>query len=183
MQRDLVTQAKDGDHDAFATLARGSGDRLFRLANLILGDPELAQDAIQEALILAWRDIRALREPDAWDAWVNRLTVRTCYRLARRERRRMTVDLAVVEEADLAAEQRPGILDQDEVERGFRALATDQRVVLVLHFYLGMRLQEAAEIIGIPIGTAKSRLHRGLLAMRAALDDRPVVAGVPERSL
>jgi RNA polymerase sigma-70 factor (ECF subfamily) len=179
----LVGRAKQGDHDAFAELARASGDRLFRLASLILGDSELAQDALQEALILAWRDIRALREPDAWDAWINRLTVRACHRLARRERRRTRVELTVADDPSFAVEQRPAILDQDEVERGFRALGTDQRVVLVLHFYLGMPLHEAAEILGVPLGTVKSRLHRGLLAMRIALDERRPLVGMPERSL
>src|SRR4051812_36384393 len=109
MQRDLVAQAKDGDHDAFATLARASGDRPFRMASLILGDSQLPQDALPEALLLPRRDTRALREPDAWDAWINRLTVRACYRLARRERRRTTVELTVVDDPSPAVEQRPAI--------------------------------------------------------------------------
>jgi RNA polymerase sigma-70 factor (ECF subfamily) len=171
MQRDLVERARTGDHQAFAELARASSDRLFALASLVLGDSEAAQDALQEALILAWRGIQALREPDAWEAWSTRLTVRACYKLARRERRRTRLQRVVAaDDPGLAFERPPAILDRDEVERGFRTLGTDQRVIMVLHFYLGLPLTEAATVLGIPAGTAKSRLHRGLLAMRAALE-------------
>jgi RNA polymerase sigma-70 factor (ECF subfamily) len=182
MQRDLVERARDGDHDAFADLARESSDRMFALASLILGDAEAAKDALQEALILAWRDIRALREPVAWEAWSNRLTVRACYRLAKRERKRSSLQRMVgPEDPALAYESPTTILDRDEVERGFRALDPAQRAIMVLHFYLGLPLTEAALVLGIPSGTAKSRLHRGLAAMRAVLGvDQPVGAGRPQ---
>jgi RNA polymerase sigma-70 factor (ECF subfamily) len=179
MQHDLVERARDGDHDAFAELARESSDRMFALASLILGDAEAAKDALQEALILAWRDIRALREPVAWEAWSNRLTVRACYRLARRERKRSSLQRMVgPDDPALAFEPRSAILDRDEVERGFRTLDADQRAIMVLHFYLGLPLTEAALVLGIPSGTAKSRLHRGLTAMRTALGVDPSV-GTP----
>jgi RNA polymerase sigma-70 factor (ECF subfamily) len=174
MQRDLVERARSGDHDAFAELARASSDRMFALASLVLGDSESAKDALQEALILAWRDIRALREPVAWEAWSNRLTVRACYRLAGRERKRTRLQRAIIaDDPALAFEPRSAILDRDEVERGFRDLDPAQRAILVLHFYLGLPLTEAARVLGIPIGTARSRLHRGLAAMRAALAAGP----------
>jgi RNA polymerase sigma-70 factor (ECF subfamily) len=171
MQRELVERAREGDQDAFAALARGSSDRLFALARLILGDSEAAADALQEALILAWRDIRALREPGAWDAWSTRLTVRACYRLAKQERRRTRLHRTPAHDDDpaLAFETSPSILDRDEVERGFLTLDPDQRAVMVLHFYLGLPLTEVATILGIPSGTVKSRLHRGLVTMRASL--------------
>jgi RNA polymerase sigma-70 factor (ECF subfamily) len=171
MQRDLVEQARTGDHEAFAALARASSDRLFALARLVLGDSDAAADALQEALIAAWRDIRALREPDAWEAWSARLTVRACYRLAKRERRHRRFQRMAVGDDDpaFAVEERARVLDRDEIERGFHALEPDQRAVLVLHFYLGLPLTEAAVVLGVPVGTAKSRLHRGLVAMRASL--------------
>jgi RNA polymerase sigma-70 factor (ECF subfamily) len=185
MQRELVEQARDGDHDAFAELARRSSDRMFALASLILGDAEAAKDALQDALILAWRDIRALREPVAWEAWSNRLTVRACYRLAKRERKRSSLQRMVLpDDPALAIEPRSAILDRDEIERGFRSLDPAQRAIMVLHFYLGLPLTEAALVLGIPTGTAKSRLHRGLAAMRTALGvDQQVSAGhTQERS-
>jgi RNA polymerase sigma-70 factor (ECF subfamily) len=171
MQRDLVERARGGDHDAFAALARASSDRLFALARLILSDSDAAADALQEALILAWRDIRALREADAWEAWSTRLTVRACYRLAKQERRRTSLQRMAVGDDDpaLAFETPPAILDRDQVERGFVSLDADQRAVMVLHFYQGLPLTEVAAVLGIPAGTVKSRLHRGLAAMRTTL--------------
>lgn len=169
MDRELVERARGGDSEAFADLARASSDRLFALASLVLGDSDLARDALQEALVLAWRGIRALREPEAWEAWSNRLTVRACYKLAGRERRLRLQPLMAEDDPAAAVDYRPAILDRDEIERGFRALGPDQRAVMVLHFYLGLPLQEVGSVLGIPTGTVKSRLHRGLLAMRSAL--------------
>jgi DNA-binding beta-propeller fold protein YncE len=80
MQRELVERAISGDHDAFSVLARASIGRLYSIATLILRDGDRAQDAVQDALVSAWRDVRAIRDPDAWDAWLHRLTVRACYR-------------------------------------------------------------------------------------------------------
>jgi RNA polymerase sigma-70 factor (ECF subfamily) len=170
MRRDLVQQAMAGDHDAFSELARDVIGRLYATAMLILRDEVSAQDATQEALVAAWRDLSALRDPDRFDAWIHRLLVRSCYREARRGRRRWTIESEVrptrTTEPDLAVD----LADRDELERGFRHLDPEQRAVLVLHYYLGLRLDEVADVLGIPPGTVRSRLHRGTAAMRAALD-------------
>jgi RNA polymerase sigma-70 factor (ECF subfamily) len=175
MQRQLVERARSGDHDAFSDLATTSIGRLYAIATLILRDGDRAQDAVQEALVAAWRDVRALRDPDAWDAWLHRLTVRACTRLARKERRRDAVELHVTPNTDPMA---PGDLalslaERDRLERELGRLPIDQRTVMVLHFYLDLPLTEAAEILGIPAGTAKSRLHRGLATLRTATDLAP----------
>jgi RNA polymerase sigma factor (sigma-70 family) len=175
MQRQLVERARSGDHEAFSDLARMSIGRLYAIATLILRDGDRAQDAVQEALVAAWRDVRALRDPDAWDAWLHRLTVRACTRLARRERRRDTVELHVTLDSDPMA---PGDLalslaERDRLERELGRLPIDQRTVMVLHFYLDLPLSDAAEILDIPIGTAKSRLHRGLESLRASIASGP----------
>jgi RNA polymerase sigma-70 factor, ECF subfamily len=170
MDRTLVERARQGDHDAFAILVESATDRLYGVATLILRDPDRAQDAVQEALVSAWRDVRALRDPDAWDAWIHRLVVRACYREADRHRRRRllvnTFDATPPSIGDGSAD----LADRDEIERGFRRLTVEQRAILVLHFHAGLSAAETGAALGIPEGTAKSRLHRALHAMRAALE-------------
>ena len=175
MQRALVERAQSGDHEAFSVLVRASYPRLYGVANLVLRDRDRAQDAVQDALVLAWRNIRALRDADAWDAWLYRLTLRACNRAARTARRRDVVELHVepdrdrVVDPDLAA----SVSDREVMAEVLERLPYDQRVVMVLHFHLDLPLTEAAAILDIPVGTAKSRLHRGLAAMRTALGVEP----------
>lgn len=171
MQRQLVQRAQAGDHDAFSVLVRGSYPRLFGVARLILRDLDRAQDAVQDALVLAWRDVRALRDADAWDAWLNRLTVRACYKAAQKVRHRDVVELHVApgDNADPATDFSSAVIDREHMAGALARLPVDQRAVLVLHFYLGLPLTEAAEILDIPVGTAKSRLNRGLAAMRTSM--------------
>ncbi len=171
MRRDLVERAVAGDHDAFSELARVSIGRLYATARLILRDDGRAEDATQEALVAAWRDLSALRDPDRFDAWLHRLLVRACYREIRRGRHRWTIEVDV-DGHEAAPDADPGfdIADRDQLERGFRRLGADQRMVLVLHYYLGLSLDEAAEALGVPPGTVRSRLNRATRAMRAALD-------------
>jgi RNA polymerase sigma factor (sigma-70 family) len=181
MRRDLVERAMAGDHDAFSELARASIARLYAAARLILRDDLASEDAIQETLVAAWRDLSALRDPDRFEAWLHRLLVRACYREAQRGRRRWTIErevrLARMAEPDPAVD----LAARDELERGFQRLDPDHRTVVVLHHYLGLTLDEVAAAMGIPPGTARSRLHRATRVMRAALDAdaRPVIEGRP----
>ena len=177
MQRQLVERAQAGDHDAFSVLVRASFPRLRGVARLILRDPERAQDAVQEALVQAWRHVRALRDADAWDAWLYRLTVRACYRLARGAKRRDELELHVMPELELAGsfDLSASVAERDLLGRAIGRLPIDQRAVMVLHFYVDLSLTDAANVLGIPVGTAKSRLHRGLETLRTALAaDAPV---------
>src|SRR5262245_23057917 len=178
MQRELVLRAIGGDHDAFTTLVDGSVDRLYAVASLILRDRDRAQDAVQEARVSAWRDVRSLRDPGAWDAWLHRLTVWACYRLARKERRRSVVELHVVPDPEPmgAVDVSMSLAERDRIERRLGALPIDQRAVIVLHFYLDRPLTDVADILDIPVGTAKSRLHRGLEALREAMRAEPEAA-------
>lgn len=175
MQRDLAERARGGDHDAFTALVDGSIGRLYAVACLILRDRDTAQDAVQEALVAAWRDIRGLRDPDRVDGWFRRLVVHACYRQARRDRRRTVVELRVVSsEPPTSPGPELSLIERDQLERGFARLSSEHRAALVLSHYLGLSLGEIAETLDIPIGTAKSRLNRATAAMRAALeaDDR-----------
>ena len=171
MRRDLVVRAQAGDHAAFSELAAAAIGGLYRVAHLILRDRDLSNDAVQTALISAWRDLRGLRDPDRFDAWLYRLTVRACHRSARTERRRSVTEIELLPSHDAStADDTRTVIARDQLERGFRRLSTDQRAALVLHFYLDLPLAEAAETMGIPTGTMKSRLNRATQALRAALD-------------
>ncbi|MEA2674836.1 MAG: hypothetical protein QOI92_2028 [Chloroflexota bacterium] len=169
MRRELVERARAGDRAAFAELAAGSIGRLFNVAQLMLRDRDLADDAVQETLVLAWRDLKGLRNLDGFDAWLHRVLVRCVYREAERERRRSasTVRLAP---AGLERDASSGVADRDAIERGFRRLRPEHRAVLVLHHYLGFTDAEAAAAMSVPSGTFKSRLSRATAALRSALD-------------
>jgi RNA polymerase sigma-70 factor (ECF subfamily) len=175
-ERELVERAQRGDVDAFAQLTLSAMDRLFTTARLILRDDGLAQDAVQEALLRGWLNLRALRDPDRFGAWLHRSLVNACYRAAARRRQRRMVEIRA---SSVAPSPRHDIQEdavaRDQLDRGFRQLSIDQRTVLVLHHYCGFSLSETAEVIGAPVGTVQSRIHRALRAMRAALDadDRP----------
>jgi len=170
MHRDLVVGAMAGDHDAFSELARVSIGRLYSVAQLILRDPGRAEDATQEALVAAWRDLSSLRDPDRFEAWLYRLLVRACYREVHRATRRRSIEV-YVQPLDVSVPDRTSNLaDRDQLERGFRQLQTEQRSLVVMHYYLGLTVPEAATVLGIPAGTAKSRLHRAMHDLRAALD-------------
>jgi len=171
MQRELVRRAIEGDHDAFSSLVDASVDRLHAVANLILRDSDRAQDAVQDALISAWKDVRALREPDAWDAWTYRLTVWSCYRTAKKERRRSRVELRVVPDPEPSSpfDAPSALADRDQVERALNDLPLDHRAVIVLRFYLDLPLDQVADILDIPVGTAKSRLSRAIAGLRATV--------------
>ena len=166
-----MARAKGGDHDAFAALAADSIGRLTALARLILHDEDRAQDAVQDAFVDAWRDIRGLRDADRADAWLRRLVVRACYDNARRDRRRLAVQVRLLEVAEPTITDAQGaVAARDQLDRGLRRLSPDQRAVLALTYDLDLPLAEAAHALDVPVGTMKSRLNRALNALRAALD-------------
>lgn len=170
MDHDLVTAAQAGDRDAYVDLIRVRTDRLFTIAQRILRDIDRAEDALQDALVIAWRDLRGLRDPDRFDAWLQRLLINVCIAQATRERRRAANLRVLPVDGPAAPDELLGIGDRDLLERGFRRLPPEQRAILVLHHYLGYAPSEIAETLGIPPGTARSRLHHAHRAMRAALE-------------
>jgi RNA polymerase sigma-70 factor (ECF subfamily) len=175
-QHGLVVRARGGDRHAFAELARASGARLDATARLILRDPELAQDAVQETLIRAWRSLPGLRDPDRFDHWLHSLVARACIDLIRKRRRRVIeVELTPITD-NPTQDDAVRIADRDQLDRVLARLEPEARAVVVLHFYLDLPLPTVAEMLGIPIGTAKSRLHRSLGAMRAILVTDEVTA-------
>lgn len=181
MQRKLVERARTGDRDAYAALAAAAIGRLDATARLILRDPDSAKDAVQETLIRAWRKLPTLRDPDRFDAWLHRLLVRSCIDEHRRIRgHRVAVEMA---EIDLpgAIDATATIAHRDELERGFARLDPEQRAIIVLHHYLDLPMPEVAQALGIPLGTAKSRLNRSLALLRAAIDADARLQPIPAR--
>ena len=170
MERDLVEAARRGDRAAYVDLIRPRIDRLYAIAHRTLRDVDRAEDAVQDALVIAWRDLRGLRDPDRFDAWLGRVLVNVCLAHASRERRRSSVLRALPVDGPAAPDDLLTVADRDQLERGFRRLAPDQRAILVLHHFAGYTSTEVAEAPGIPPGTARSRLHNAHRAMRAALD-------------
>lgn len=171
MLRSIVEDAGRGDEAAFAVLVREVGDGCIFIAHRILRDASLAQDAVQVALVQVWRELPALRDPDRFDAWLHRILVNACYAEARR-RRHFAADVVLIETDGPTAddEQLLTVQDRDQLDRGFLRLPPDQRAVLVFRYALGMTVPEVADHLGIPLGTAKSRLSYATAALRAALD-------------
>jgi RNA polymerase sigma-70 factor (ECF subfamily) len=184
VRTDLVDLARHGDRDAFGALAADAVDRLYAIARLLLRDTHLAEDATQDTLVRAWRDLPTLRDVERFDAWLHRILVRSCTDIGRRQRRLRT-EISVLPLEPIAPDGIAGLADRDQIERGLRRLNEAQRTILVLHFYVGLSPTEAADALDIPVGTAKSRLHYAIDALRAALaaEDRTSVGAEPEGRL
>ena len=181
MQAELVERARRGDREAFSVLAAGAVDRLYAIARMVLRDTELAEDATQEALVRAWRDLPTLRDVERFDAWLYRLIVRACADVAR-HRKRYRAEITLLRSEPAEADRASDLADRDQLERGLRRLSDAQRTILVMHFYLGLSPTETADALEIPVGTAKSRLHYAIEALRAvmAADARSSVGAVRE---
>lgn len=176
----LIEAARDGDRAAFGALVGPRLDRLYGVAHLALRDADAAEDALQEALIRAWRDLSFLRDPDKLDAWLSRLVSRACLDEARRRRRwRMTPHVPWLREG---RDEPPSIDERECLECAFGRLSAEHRLVLALRFYLDLGLAEIADATGSLLGTVKSRLHYALDEMRAALaaDERAAASALQE---
>ena len=175
MDRILVEQARNGDRDAFASLVHQVSDPLFAVAFRILRDTGLAEDALQNALVSAWRDLRDLRDLDRFDAWIHRILIYACYAESRRGRQ-LAASIRVIDVSQASTpDSSRALADRDEIERAFRRVPLDQRAVFVLHHYVGLPLVEVAETLGIPAGTARSRLHYATRSLRSAMTAGPAI--------
>ena len=181
MQTELVDRARRGDREAFGVLAGGAVDRLYATARLILRDAELAEDATQEALVRAWRDLPSLRDVERFDAWLYRLLIRSCADLGR-HRRRWRAEITVLPSEPVELDRTSELADRDQLERGLRRLTEPQQAILILTFYLGLSPTESADALNVPVGTAKSRLHYAIESLRAAIaaDERSAVGSARE---
>ena len=169
-QQQLVVQAAAGDREAFASLAASHVDRCYALAYRILRDPHRAQDASQQALLGAWRDLPTLRDPERFDAWLHRLVVHACYAEARGTRRWNSARVRVVPLSNVDPDPANTVADREALEDAFGRLSPEHRAVVVLHHHLGYPLTEIAATLGVPVGTARSRLHYAVRQLRSVLD-------------
>lgn len=165
----VVRRARSGDVDAYDSIIAARVDHLYRVARLILRDYDRAEDAVQEALVRSWRDLPRLRNASRFDAWLDRILMHSVVDEARRTRRVLTA-LPNLRAEGTDADGEASLADRDELSRAFERLSTEHRTVVVLHYYLGLTAEEAAAVIGIPVGTAKSRLHYAAESLRAVLD-------------
>jgi RNA polymerase sigma-70 factor, ECF subfamily len=170
MDTDLVVRAQHGDKGAYALVATEHADRFLAVARRILRDLDLAEDATQQALLAIWQDLPRLRDPANFEAWSYRILVHACYAEGRKARRWAPNMRLLPMNESIVDEDLSSVVDRDQLERGFNRLSIDHRAVVVLHHYLDLQLDRVAEILDIPVGTAHSRLHHAMRALRAALD-------------
>jgi RNA polymerase sigma-70 factor (ECF subfamily) len=173
VDRDLAERARQGDREAFAVLVHQVSDTLYAVAHRILRDTGLAEDALQNALVLAWRRLPRLRDPEKFEAWIHRILVHACYDESQRARPWTTSVRVLPMNGPSTPDASDDVANRDELERAFRRLTLEQRAVFVLHHYLGLPLVEVAELLEIPAGTARSRLHYAIAGLRDALVAAP----------
>ena len=180
MSADMIRRAQAGDHEAFGSLVSAAYERLYGIAYRILRNREAAEDATQDAIVRCWRDLRGLRDPERFEAWLHRLLVNACRDLARRGRRRPQQTIGDPVDMPTTTDDYRQLADHDELERAFAALPADQRIALVLTHYVGYTAPELARILDVPTGTVYSRLHYGTRAMREALAGSTTTATASE---
>lgn len=171
-QRELVRRAAKGEHEAFDALVRFASNRLYGIAYRILRDQYRAEDALQQALISIWNELPKLRDPDRFDAWTYRVIVRAATAEARRAGPAERRSRLLPDDADVsrAPDEFRAVADRDQLERGFSRITAEQRAVLVLQHYAGLSQAEIADVLGVPIGTAGSRIHYAVRALRSAIE-------------
>ena len=179
MDAQLVVRAQAGDEAAFAAITAIVYGHLQQVAYRVLRDPQLAEDATQQALVRVWRKLPRLRDPARFEAWCYRFLVHACADEVRRADRSLP---KLVSSTELSApDEMTRVDDRDELERGFERLSVDHRAVIVLHHYLDLTLEDTADALGISVGTAKSRLNRAMTKLRLAMGaDAPEAGRVPE---
>jgi RNA polymerase sigma-70 factor (ECF subfamily) len=182
MDSDLITRAQRGDQRAFEMLVAESHRRLQRVAVGILRDPHLAEDAVQQAFVNIWRDLRRLRDPAKFEGWSYRLVVRACYAEARRRPTGVPDSELRPTQEPLAPDEYGPVLHRDQLERAFDQLSLDHRAVVVLHHLMDMTLDQVADALDLRLGTVKSRLNRAMHSLRDVMEaDAPVASPEPIR--
>ena len=181
MRSGLVERARSGDHAAFDALVDLDADRCLAIAYRITRDPTMAEDAVQQAMLSAWRELPRLREAERYEMWLQRLLVNACYQELRQLRRWKQRVAPLPMDGPVAPDHYRSVDDRDALNRAFDRLPPDRRAIFVLHHHVGYPVSTIAEILGLPVGTVKSRLHYSSDVLRAALaaDARVLETEVP----
>jgi RNA polymerase sigma-70 factor, ECF subfamily len=167
--------------DAFEAMSDRCLDDSYRLAAVILRDPAEAQDVVHDAVLIGWRKFGSLRDPSRFDAWFGRIVLNLCRDRLRTQRRGQVRETALVAQMDMGERDDFGrVADRDAIAAAFPKLDPDLQVIVALRFYKDLQLEAIADLLGIPLGTVKSRLHTGLKRLRAELE-RPGWRGESER--
>jgi RNA polymerase sigma-70 factor (ECF subfamily) len=169
VERDLVIRAQHGDEDAFSALATSLGGRWLNVAQRIVRDGDMAEDATQAAIVAIWRQLPRLRDPDRFEGWAYRILVNECRSELRRERRAIPT-MSLLPDDRSVRDDSTDLADRDQLEQAFLRLPVEHRAILVLQHYLGLTLDQCAERLDIPVGTARSRSHYAKRQLRAALE-------------
>jgi len=169
LQSSVVERARNGDREAYDFLAREAAQRLYPVAFRVLRDKDLADDALQRALVAIWRELPKLRDDTKFEAWSYRVLMRFCSDELRR-RSRVRREIGQLDLSGMTTDQHKEIVDRDQLERAFARLSADHRAVIVLTYYGGMTGAQAASALGVAPGTVASRLHHALRSLRAALE-------------
>ncbi|MBA3779529.1 MAG: sigma-70 family RNA polymerase sigma factor [Chloroflexi bacterium] len=178
MELDLVERARAGDVEAFTSLMENRFEQMFRTAMAILGNEADARDATQEAVTAMWQGLPGLRQPASFDGWSRRIILNACRMRLRRRRtaggREISLALFGAGLAPGGSSSRPGPSDQivhkDLLERAFERLNAHERTVLVLHHLEDRPLSDVSLLLGVPVGTVKSRLHAARKSLERALE-------------
>lgn len=170
-----VLRAQSGDRGAFDKLLEAVQEPLYRYVSRLVGDPALAEDILQEVFISIYRKLRWLREPELFRPWAYRIASREAFKRLKRERRwsEQVREEAVLEAIPTPAsetEYEPELIEQ--LPRLIARVSPASRAVLILHYFHEMPLSEIADVLGIALGTVKSRLAYGLDSLRRAISEQ-----------
>jgi len=163
---DLVERAVRGDRGAFERLIEPHLLVALGAARLITGDEADAADAVQDALLTAWQSLHSLRDPQLFAAWFRKIVIRSATRFVRARRRLVALDLDMPGPNDSVERE----FDRRQLARAFARLDSKDRVLLTLHHYWQMPVAESAQLLGLPEGTVRSRVHHALKRLRACYD-------------
>jgi RNA polymerase sigma-70 factor, ECF subfamily len=177
---DLVRRFQSGDQHSFVVLMQRHERRVYNLAYRMLGRPEDARDATQDAFLSCFRHLGSFRGDSAFSTWVHRIAVNACYDMLRKRGPTVSLDDQLSEPAVVPDHAERAAVATD-VQRALLQVPPEFRSALVMHEVLDLPVEEIAEALDVPIGTVKSRLYRGRVALGRILAGEPEEVPAPSK--